>query len=149
MNQITHRIANLLPDLEHAFSTSGTIYHRATAVNVAENGLVVVRIAPGIDLECEILITGPQILDIHAEDSLLVLVIPGEPRGIVVGRVGRHCPAEAKANLLIEASESITLKCGSASVELRADGKAMVKGDDVLIRAKGTQRIRAGTVSIN
>ena len=33
--------------------------------------------------------------------------------------------------------------------DLRADGKVRSRGDDVLVRAKGTQRIRAGSVSIN
>ena len=41
------------------------------------------------------------------------------------------------------------LRCGEASLDLRADGKVLLRGDDVLVRAKGTQRIRAGTVSIN
>jgi hypothetical protein len=43
----------------------------------------------------------------------------------------------------------LSLKCGDASIDLRADGKVMIRGEDVLVRAKGTKRIRAGTVSIN
>ena len=51
--------------------------------------------------------------------------------------------------MALQASESLSLTCGQASIELRADGKVLIRGDDVLLRAKGTQRIRAGTVSIN
>jgi hypothetical protein len=50
---------------------------------------------------------------------------------------------------VLEATEALTLRCGEASIELRADGSAIVKGEDVLLRAKGTQRIRAGNVAIN
>jgi len=85
------------------------------------------------------------------EPGDIVLVLPpagGEP-GIVIGRIGRYTPPQPHANLTLEATESLTLKCGEASVDLRADGKVMVRGDDVLIRAKGTQRIRAGNVAIN
>ena len=49
----------------------------------------------------------------------------------------------------IDATNSLSLKCGEASIELRADGKVLIKGEDVTVRAKGTKRIRAGTVSIN
>jgi hypothetical protein len=51
--------------------------------------------------------------------------------------------------MTLTATETLTLKCGEASVNLRADGQVMVKGEDVLLRAKGTQRIRAGNVAIN
>ena len=53
------------------------------------------------------------------------------------------------AHLSIESVGQLTLVCGQASIDLRADGKVMIRGEDVLVRAKGTQRIRAGTVSIN
>ena len=72
-------------------------------------------------------------------------------RPVVLGRIGAlPAPGEAVVqNLVIAASETLTLRCGESSVDLRADGKLMVRGDDVLVRAKGTQRIRAGSVAIN
>lgn len=84
-----------------------------------------------------------------AGDRLIVLPPGGGQLGVVIGRIGRYNPPQRQANLTLEATESLTLKCGDASVDLRADGKVMVRGDDVLIRAKGTQRIRAGNVAIN
>lgn len=82
------------------------------------------------------------------ERVLMALTGEGE-RPVVVGRiVPRPAPA-VPSNVTIEATDTLTLKCGDASVDLRADGKVMVRGDDVLLRAKGTQRIRAGHVAIN
>ena len=78
-----------------------------------------------------------------------MLAPPGSDKAVVLGRIGLYVAPRSEAHLSIEASESLTLKCGAASIDLRADGKVMVRGEDVLLRAKGTQRIRAGTVSIN
>jgi hypothetical protein len=117
-------------------------------VSVLEDGLLEVVVDGGSIWRCELLIndlTPPTPGD-------RVVVLPPADSGdcaVVLGRIGRSGSQQPRAKVNIEATESLTLKCGEASVELRADGKAMVKGDDVLIRAKGMQRIRAGTVSIN
>jgi hypothetical protein len=50
---------------------------------------------------------------------------------------------------VLQAAHTLSLQCGLSSIDLRADGKVVIKGDDVLVRAKGTKRIRAGSVSIN
>jgi hypothetical protein len=75
------------------------------------------------------------------------------PRAVMLGTVGPwpSAPADDAVPpvLRLEAGEALTLACGKSSIELRADGRLMVKGEDVLVRASGTQRIRAGTVSIN
>ncbi len=81
------------------------------------------------------------------DDAVLVQPMPQGQRAIVLGRVGPY--AAVPARVAIEAGQTLTLKCGDASVDLRADGKVMIRGDDVLVRAKGTQRIRAGVVAIN
>ena len=80
---------------------------------------------------------------------MLIAVPEGSGRGVVLGRVGRYVPPGPPKELELAATESLSLRCGEASLTLRADGKVMVKGEDVLIRAKGTQRIRAGNVAIN
>ena len=87
-------------------------------------------------------------VSLSAGDQLLALLNVSLDQGVALGRVGRYLPS-ASPHVTLEASESLTLKCGEASIDLRADGKVMVRGEDVLLRAKGTQRIRAGTVSIN
>jgi hypothetical protein len=111
---------------------------------VIPNGQLVVSDEDNVLHQCHWLEVGtpPQL---ESGDRLLMMTVPGLDQPLIVGKIGVF----STATVVIQATESLTLKCGDASVELRADGKAMVKGDDVLIRAKGTQRIRAGTVSIN
>lgn len=80
-------------------------------------------------------------------DQLLVARLHGGTLIVALGRVGRYSPPAAE--LTIETASTLSLKCGASSIDLRADGKVMIRGEDVLVRAKGTQRIRAGTVAIN
>lgn len=82
-------------------------------------------------------------------DQVLVLPPGGGCPGVVVGRIASYVAPVTPARLTLEATEVLTLKCGDATLDLRADGKAVLKGEDVLIRAKGLQRIKAGSVSIN
>ena len=122
---------------------------RAELTAIRDDELIV-KSLDGQSFCCAILETS-NVLSLQLEIGDKLLVMPpseGQP-GIVLGRIGKYQKPQPQQNLTIEASETLTLKCGEASVELRKDGKAMVKGEDVLLRAKGTQRIRAGTVAIN
>jgi hypothetical protein len=55
----------------------------------------------------------------------------------------------AEQSMVTQADQAMQRGQRESTVDLRADGKVMVRGEDVLLRAKGTQRIRAGTVAIN
>lgn len=117
---------------------------------IKADGCVVVSLGPEIDLQCLVLHSGATPLVLAAGDLVLVAWTMSGARtceGVVLGSVGPL--GHLTSHMTIEATESLTLKCGEAQVDLRADGKVMVKGEDVLIRAKGTQRIRAGNVAIN
>ncbi len=123
---------------------------RAKLLCITEEGYIVVITSKGHEFPCDWL-EGSATAGIKLEPGDRLLVVPpskGE-NGVVLGRIGRYQEPKPEANVTIEASESLTLKCGEASVDLRSDGKVMVRGEDVLLRAKGTQRIRAGTVAIN
>jgi hypothetical protein len=50
---------------------------------------------------------------------------------------------------VIEAREELLLRCGEASIRLRADGTVQIRGRDVTSWARRRQRIRGGSVSIN
>ncbi|MCW5633127.1 MAG: hypothetical protein KIT17_07295 [Rubrivivax sp.] len=111
-------------------------------------GALVVEPTQGAPMACDWL-HGPTAVP-QPGDEVLVMPVAGR-RPVVLGRVGPCLPAEARPqpHVVLEAAETLTLKCGESSIDMRADGKVMVRGDDVLLRARGTQRIRAGTVSIN
>ncbi len=122
---------------------------RARYVRTTDEGLLVVDTGAQAECLCEVLLPAAQLHELSAGDSLLVALTGGAEPGVVLGRVGPLGSAAIPSAVAIEASESLTLKCGDSSVALRADGKVVIRGDDVLVRAKGTQRIRAGSVSIN
>ena len=82
-------------------------------------------------------------------DAVLMLAPAAASPGVVLGRIASYAAPAQPARLTLEATEVLTLKCGDATLDLRADGKAVLKGEDVLIRATGLQRIKAGSVSIN
>ena len=129
---------------------AGPFAARLSAIEV--DGTLVVLLADGTPLACDWL-AGAGALE--PGDEVLLNAVDGRTRAVVMGRIGPYvkplaAPAlGAQEQLTLEATQSLTLKCGESSIDLRADGKVMIRGDDVLVRAKGTQRIRAGSVSIN
>jgi len=136
-------------DFPRAASPLDASPRRVSLLLVNADGSLKVRDPAGSSFDCDYLEQGhpPTLLP---GDSLLALPPDGSGRGIVLGRIGPYREPQPQARLTLEATEVLTLKCGDVSIDLRAsDGKLMLRGDDVLLRAKGTQRIRAGTVAIN
>ena len=92
-----------------------------------------------------------------------VAVSVSENRGIVLGFV-QSAEALAKSRALtgqsvearldgervvLQADREIELRCGKASLLLRADGKIILRGENVVSSAAATNRIRGGSVQIN
>ena len=121
---------------------------RARLVTIHDDGVLLVQMADGSECACDWLESATTAA-LAVGDAVLVMPESAGAPAVVLGRIGRYRVPVTEAHVTLEATESLTLKCGEASVDLRADGKVMVRGEDVLLRAKGTQRIRAGTVSIN
>ena len=122
-------------------------------LRIEDDSLVVVLGTEDRLVRCDVLTSpGGISISLSADDAVLVAV-PHESRigarGVVLGRIGPYGESQPASRVVICATENLELKCGAASIDLRADGQLMVRGEDVLLRAKGTQRIRAGTVSIN
>jgi hypothetical protein len=114
---------------------------------------VTVVIADGTDdiAPCDVLLSGaaPPVLAVGDE----VLVWRGDrgQRGVVLGRVGvpRAVEPAVPEELVIEAGERLTLRCGDGSITLRADGKVLIKGRDLVSHAQRANRIKGGSVAIN
>ncbi len=123
-------------------------FSRVLLVEIDSAGGLIVRTADGRQFVCDWLDDGG-VTDLKCGDELLALEPASLARGVALGRIGRYMPPQPASDLSIQAANSLTLQCGESSLTLRADGKVLLKGDDVVIRAKGTQRIRAGTVAIN
>ena len=49
----------------------------------------------------------------------------------------------------VEAADRLELRCGEASIMLRADGKVEIRGTHILSRSSGPNRLKGGSTSIN
>lgn len=67
------------------------------------------------------------------------------PPATAVSTANTHTPDE----LVIEAKQNLSLKCGEGSITIRPDGKILIKGKDLVSHAQRMNRIKGGSVSIN
>lgn len=51
--------------------------------------------------------------------------------------------------LIFDAEEEIVLRCGEASITLSSAGKVLIKGNYLVSRSSGANRIKGGSVQIN
>jgi hypothetical protein len=145
----TAQIFELQP-AESQAPTLAVIPQRAELLAIGEDGSLLVRTTDGHEFYCDWLENNSNAnISLEPGDRLLCIPATKQESGVVLGRIGSYRKPQPQEHLTIEASESLTLKCGESSVELRSDGRTMLKGEDILLRAKGTQRIRAATVAIN
>jgi hypothetical protein len=150
MNKLSSVIPLHDPADANGLAPAGLSSVRGQLVEIGDDGQLVVVLPGGQQIACDWLEqSGIGRAALQRGDAVLAMVDASLARGIVVGRIGPYRTPATEPKLMLEATESVVLKCGESSVDLRADGKVTVRGDDVLLRAKGTQRIKAGTVSIN
>lgn len=62
---------------------------------------------------------------------------------------GTSLREDVPETLVLEATESLTLRVGDGSITIRADGKILIKGKDLVSHAKNMNRIKGGAVAIN
>jgi hypothetical protein len=129
-----------------AQQAAGQAFDTGTIMSAEPGQAIRVHTIDGQVLECLWLENAQMSARLQPGDQVL-FVRTNALQGVVLGRVGVYAPAPS--TLSFEATEVLTLKCGDATLDLRADGKAVLKGEEVLIRARGLQRIKAGSVSIN
>jgi hypothetical protein len=51
--------------------------------------------------------------------------------------------------VVVQAAESLTLKCGAASIRLERSGKIVIRGKHIVSHAAGVNRVRGGSVELN
>lgn len=96
--------------------------------------------------------------------EVVLLFEDGDPsRPIIIGLIqpqardaGRTVSGGAQQEVELDgkriefsASETITLRCGDASITLNSDGKIVIRGMHVISHAAGVNRIRGGSVQLN
>lgn len=66
------------------------------------------------------------------------------------GHVAKKVTVDSDGDkFVVMADREIELRCGEASITLTRAGKVLIKGEYVLTRAKGINRIKGAAVSIN
>ena len=94
-------------------------------------------------------------LDLEPGDQVLVAVVGNEdPDLVILGRLfNPSVPVrDIRINgrrVSIDAESELVLKCASATIRIGRDGLIAVRGDRVTSQARGTNRIRGGSVEIN
>jgi hypothetical protein len=74
---------------------------------------------------------------------------------IIVGVIQERAVSPAGAvtidakQITLDASEELTLRSGKASITLLGDGRIVIKGMEIVSRARGTHKVKGGTVQIN
>jgi hypothetical protein len=152
MRQIRdHKLTKLLP-----LATKNPV-SRGEVVDILQTGEILVDVAgkKSQRILCDFLeVCAQPLLVLRPGDAVLV-VLPGtlEEKGCVLGRVGPYVSPDSSEgeprSIVIEAKKDLTLKCGDSSIELRRDGKLLIKATDVVSHAKRTNRIKGGSVQIN
>ena len=135
-----------------ATMTRDAVLTPARITRLFDDGRVEVDIADG--RVCLVLCASgvPYLL---ATDDAVFVWLPNDPagEGIVLGRIGAsratEGPQEPPAELLLEARSALMLRVGDGSIEIRADGKILIKGTDLVSHATRTNRIKGGAVAIN
>jgi hypothetical protein len=144
----------MIDALENA--RAGTVL-RAVVSSVADDGSITVDAGQSMGtFVCDRLVTGRDSVSLAPHDAVLCFYPSTESnRGVVIGRVGpSHLvptvedPA-APDELVLQATDRIVLRVGDGSIEIRSDGKVLIKGRDLVSHATRVNRIKGGAISIN
>jgi hypothetical protein len=131
--------------------------HLATVDRVDESGDAWVRLPRRRPLRAHRLsgVTSEQLRAAEASGAPVVVALAGKSQAIVLGVLAASssaAPAEARVDgkkVTLTGEEEVTLKCGKSSITLTAAGKVLIKGEYVLSRSSGVNRIKGGAVQIN
>jgi len=100
-------------------------------------------------------VTVDQLRTAQAAGTPVVAALIGKSQAVVLGVLASGpVPAVAEAKVdgkkvTLTGEDEVTLKCGKASITLTKAGKVLIKGEYVLSRSSGVNRIKGGAVQIN
>jgi hypothetical protein len=124
---------------------------RGEVLGTADDGrIMVLREGPETAevWRCEMLeTTDGTCLTLAAGDPVMVCGVSTKHDAVILGRIG--VSRTTRDNLTIEVGKSLVLKCGDGSITIRADGKILIKGKDLVSHAQRVNRIKGGSVAIN
>jgi hypothetical protein len=140
-----------------ATGTEGGI-HLATVERVDDSGRPWVRLPRrrALAARCVAGVTVEQLRAVQAAKTPVVVALAGKSQAIILGVISADAPASAPAEARVDGKrvtltghDEVTLRCGKASITLTRAGKVLIKGEYVLSRSGGINRIKGGAVQIN
>lgn len=87
--------------------------------------------------------------------AVMLFLEGGDPlRPVVMGLVHEQLPAPGTLvldmeRIVLQGHAEVQLRCGDASVTMRADGRILLKGTELVSKASATNKIRGASVQIN
>lgn len=157
---VIERPADKCPTAGPAPTVGGAV--AATLVGFADGGAPVVEVNTGSK---QGRFTARSCVPLHARDLWRELVVVfGDPTPFVIGvlepgaarTTAEKRPAPEASEIVIDAKEliltakeTVTLRCGQASITLRQDGRVLIRGVHVVSHAAGVNRVRGGSVQLN
>ncbi|MCI0379992.1 MAG: hypothetical protein L0215_20615 [Gemmataceae bacterium] len=131
---------------------------RGMVVELLEEGEILVEVPgqPPLRLLCDFLRSADAAgLTLQPGDGVLVSLPRNlDEKGCVLGRIGTYRRPEPQeppetTQVVVQADKELVLKCGEGSITIRADGKVLIKGKDLVSHAQRSNRIKGGSVAIN
>ena len=58
-------------------------------------------------------------------------------------------PTATPRTLRVAAGEELRIECGKASISLRADGRVEIRGEHLVSRSRGANKVKGGSVHLN
>lgn len=76
--------------------------------------------------------------------------VDGDPaRPLVLAVLDAPAAPATPRRLRIAAGEELTIECGKSRIHLRADGRIEIRGEHVVSRSRGPNKVKGGSVHIN
>jgi hypothetical protein len=104
---------------------------------------------------CDVLLTcsGPPLALNPGDEVLVLLPATDDVRGCILGIIAPYTPPppspQTPQQLELVSQREVDIRCGDSSITLHADGNILLKGLNIVTRAKRTHKIKAGSVQIN
>jgi hypothetical protein len=142
-------------DTLHALRLPGITL--AELAGVANDGRPLVRTAPGVAPQPALVAVSGPAPDWRAAagQRAVVAFVDGDPqKPVVLGVVGgAAAPAPAHATtprtLRVAAGEELRIECGKSLIWLRADGRIEIRGEHLISRSRGPNKVKGGSVHLN
>lgn len=133
-----------------AISGSQVRWGRVTSID-RESGIVVTDDLDGLSCICDFLRTSDAAMPaIDCGDVVLFVVQQSAGRGCVLGVVDKYVRSTSTpTRLTLDATENLELRCGESSLTMNREGKVVLKGEQIVSRARGVNKIKGAAVKIN